>query len=538
MPESSRTAPDRPCRRSWRAALCLALGLAALAPALGRPAASAPADSQHTLWIGKNADPQTLDPAITVDNNDWAVTYPCYHRLTRYKVVNGRGSTEVEGDLAERWRVSLDNLVWEFQLRPGQAFDDGVPVDASAVKFSFDRLKKLDQGPSELLPEGLKVTVVDAMTVRFTLARVCPYFLNVLAANCTGIINPNVMSQRDPGPDARFYLASHTAGSGPFRLVSWEKSQSLVLEPNPGYGGKTPVLRRVVVKIIHDPLGMRLLLENGDLDLVEGLPQEELAVVERKPRLTVYSAPSFQVTYLYLNNQRPPLKDPQLRRAISWAVDYRGIIKDIMKGQAIQMRGVIPEGMWGHDPGVLQYGTDLKRAKELLGPARSGPVHLGFLYSDRQPEWEPIAQSVQASLGQLGLDVRLEKMANATMRDRIDKGDYDISIGTWSPDFADPFTYMNFWFDSARTGLRGNRSFYANAQVDDLIRSAGTQADPPARLAKYQQAQRTVVEEAAYVYLFQAKYRVALRRVVKGFIFNPMLEYIYNLDTIHKDSGQ
>ena len=79
--------------------------------------AAAPAD---TLVLGKAADPQNLDPAITMDNNDWTLTYPSYQRLIRYKVEKGKGSTNVEGDLAASWKASKDNLTWEFKLRAGQ----------------------------------------------------------------------------------------------------------------------------------------------------------------------------------------------------------------------------------------------------------------------------------------------------------------------------------------------------------------------------------------------------------------------------------
>src|SRR5690606_40065771 len=119
-----------------RALMAAALGAGAWALAGGALAAT-PAD---TLVIGKPADPQTLDPAVTIDNNDWTVTYPAYQRLMRYKQIDGQGSTEVEGDLAASWTASPDNLVWTFTLAEGQRFASGDPVDAQAVKLSFERL--------------------------------------------------------------------------------------------------------------------------------------------------------------------------------------------------------------------------------------------------------------------------------------------------------------------------------------------------------------------------------------------------------------
>src|SRR3546814_3185586 len=121
-----------------RGLMAATLGISSLAMTCGAMAAT-PAD---TLVLGKAADPQTLDPAVTIDNNDWAVVFPAYQRLLRYKQLNGEGSTEVEGDLAEGWKVSDDNLTWTFTLRDGQKFSDGSAVNAEAVKQSFERLDR------------------------------------------------------------------------------------------------------------------------------------------------------------------------------------------------------------------------------------------------------------------------------------------------------------------------------------------------------------------------------------------------------------
>ena len=158
--------------------------------------ASVPAWSavpKDMLVIGKAADPQTLDPAVTIDNNDWTVTYPAYQRLVKYKTENGKGSTDVEGDLAESWQSSDEGKVWTFKMRKGGFFDDGSPVTADAVKLSFERLMRIKQGPSEAYPAGLKIDAVDPQTVRFTLDTPFAPFLYTLANDGASIINPAVL---------------------------------------------------------------------------------------------------------------------------------------------------------------------------------------------------------------------------------------------------------------------------------------------------------------------------------------------------------
>lgn len=118
------------------------------------------------LVIGKAADPQTLDPAVTIDNNDWTVTYPSYQRLVQYKTDGDKGSTDVEGDLASSWKASDDQKEWTFTLKDNAKFADGTPVTAEAVKLSFKRLLKIGQGPAEAFPKDLKIDAPDEHTVR------------------------------------------------------------------------------------------------------------------------------------------------------------------------------------------------------------------------------------------------------------------------------------------------------------------------------------------------------------------------------------
>jgi peptide/nickel transport system substrate-binding protein len=487
-----------------------------------------------TLVMGKAIDITTLDPAFTQDSNDFTVIYPCYQRLMKYKVEKGMGTTELEGDLAESWAVSKDNLVWDFKLRKGQKFDDGTPVDANAVKASFERLVRIGKGPSEIFTD-IKVSVVEPMVVRFTMTKVFAPFLAELTVDGTSIVNTKALDKPDAGVDGQAFLSRNTAGSGPFHLVSWTKGQSLVLEPNPYYAGNKPVLKKVVVRFIPEDSSRRMQLENGDLDLAEALSDDQLVPLRTMPAIHVADFQGLNVTYLYLNNKRAPLDNVQVRQAISYAIDYNGIIKDIRKNQVKQMHGAIPEGMWGHDPTVMQYQLDLPKAKALLAQANPTRRKIGFLYSNRDPYWEPIGLTVQANLAGLGLDVKMESMANATMRDRLDKGDFDIAIGNWSPDYGDPYQFMNYWFETSRYGLAGNRSFYTNPEVDKMLLEAGSISDLKRRSDIYKKAQKIVVDEASYVFLYQRKYHVAMRSGVKGFVYNPMLDQIFNLDSMTKN---
>ncbi|MBG6241457.1 MAG: ABC transporter substrate-binding protein [Candidatus Symbiopectobacterium sp. Dall1.0] len=506
--------------------LLLATAMAAVLPAWA-------AVLKDMLVIGKAADPQTLDPAVTIDNNDWTITYPCYQRLVQYKTENGKGATDVTGDLALSWEASPDQKTWTFKLDPKAKFADGSAVSAEAVKLSFERLLKIGQGPAEAYPSDLKVEALDAHTVRFTLSAPFAPFLYTLANDGASIINPAVLSKHSDD-EGKGWLAENTAGSGPYQVQRWQKGQQVVLVPNPHYSGSTPAFKRVSVKIIGESATRRLQLERGDIDIAESLPVDQLATLKAKNSVSVQEHPSLRVTYLYLNNGKGPLSQVDLHRAVSWATDYQGMVKGIPGGNGKQMRGPIPEGMWGYDKDAMQYSLDNEKAQAAMSKVAQKPQQLTFLYSDNDPSWEPIAISTQATLKSLGVNVSLEKLANATLHERVGKGDFDIAIGNWSPDFADPYMFMNYWFESNKKGLPGNRSYYENPAVDALLKKAMATTDQTVRTADYQQAQRIVIDEAAYVYLFQKNYQVAMNDAVKGFVFNPMLEQVFNIGTMSK----
>ena len=505
------------------------VGAATLALALtGAPGSARSADPTRTLVIAKAADPQSLDPARTIDNNDWTVTYPLYQRLVRYEVSSdGTGLTSVTGDLAKSWTASADGKTWVFSLSGGNAFSDGTPVDAKAVAYSFNRLFRIGQGPSEAFPGGTRVAATGPMQVTFTLPRPFAPFLYTLANNGAGIVNPAVADAG--GPDGTTWLAAHSAGSGAYMLAGWDRGRALTLAPNPHYGGAAPALGCVRIEIIPEASARRLRLEAGDVQIAEGLPIDQLQAVSNEAGIRVERHPSLKVTYLYLNNRKAPLDDVDVRRAISYAVDYTAIIDGVLAGNGKQTRGPIPDGMWGRKTDVLQYRYDPAKARAILAKADPKPREIRFLYSDADPNWEPIAIATQAFLGRIGITVTLEKLADATMRERLDSGDFGIAIGNWSPDFADPYMFTNYWFDSSRHGLSGNRSFYADAHMDDLLARAAASTDRKQRIALYGEVQDIATRDAAYVYLFQKDYRIAMRDAVKGFVFNPMLEDIYNV---------
>lgn len=487
--------------------------------------------NKDTLVVAMPSDQGTLDPAVTMDNSAWKITYPTYERLVEYD----GASTEVKAGLAKEWKVSEDGFTWTFILNEGHQFTDGSSVDAEAVKFTFERTLKVEKGPSEVYGVISEIKVENPTTVTFTLKENFPPFLSTLAANYGGIVNPKVMEHEQNGDLGQNYLANNTMGSGAYQLTEWKKGEYLKLELNP-HATVQPSLKTVYFKIVGDSSAQRLQLEKGEVDIAEAIPVEQIGSVETLPNVELLKEPSLFVDYLYINSStgNPALKDPRVRQALSYAVDYQALTEAVQQGFATQMRGSIPQGLWGYDQQAKQYSLDIDKAKSLLVEAGVSNLSLDLLFSDNKPWWETEALTIQAYFAEIGVKVNLKKVAYATMREMIDKGEFDLSTGVWSPDFGDPFMFMNYWFDSNNFGLAGNRAFYKNEKVDELVRKAATINDQSEREKLYMEAQNIVIEEAPYIYLYQKDFLLPISKDVKGFIYNPMLEGIYNLAEMSK----
>ncbi len=495
----------------------------------------AQAADKDTLVVGVTSDIHTLDPGVSSDNYDWRQIYPCYDRLVQYKTIDGVGSTEVEPSVAESWTVSDDGTVWTFTIRKGITFPDGTPLDAEAVRFSFQRTLDIGKGPADNIGAIDKMEVLDPQTLKITLKNPYGPFLQTLATDGASIVNPKVMEHEKDGDLAQAWLAENTNGSGPFILKEWTRGQQCVLEAKPDYWGEKPKLKTVIIRFMAESADRRMALERGDIDIAENILIDQLPALEKNPDIDVKRFPSQLVEYVYVNCQNDKLKDPRVRQALSYAVDYNGIIDYVLQGNGVQMRGPVPKGMWGHKSDAKQYAKDIEKAKALLKEAGAENLELTLIYSERRATWEQIATIMQANFAEIGVKLNLELMANPTLRDRVDKGDFQLCLGAWSPDFADPYMFMNFWFDSNLFGLPGNRSFYKNDKVDELVRKAAQLSDVAERTTLYNEAQDIIMEDAPYIFLYQVQTIVPMRKNVKGYVYNPMLESMYNFQSIYKD---
>lgn len=498
-------------------------------------AASPTAGAPQTL-VAVIPDPANLDPHFTTEGNAYTIGFAAYETLVRNKVVDGRITGEMEPHLAQSWEVSPDGTVWTFRLREGLVFSDGTPLDAEAVKFSFERLVSLNAGPAGSFFAPLaSVEVIDPLTVALRLKEPYAPFLSVLATYGGSVVNPKVMDEEKGGDLAAEYLAANLAGSGPFVLEEFSRGQQLVLAANPNYWGPKPQLGRIIFRSMPEASAIRLALTRGDIDwsLTE-LPPDMLAELEGQSGIRVISEPIFAMNFGYMNNTRAPFDNVKVRQAVNYAIDYDTIINQLLGGHAERVRGPIPPGLLGHDDEVFQYSHDPEKARQLLAEAGLPDGFSTTLVYANIPAGDQLAQFVQANLSEVGVNVELEKVAEPARRERLANRDFDMSIGGWTANYSDPNMFMGPLFDSRNHGLPGNRSYYTNPQVDELVRKAAAAVDQDERVRRYREAQDLIIEDAPYFFLFHAAYRLAVRDNLSGVALNPSNVFNVRFDLVSK----
>src|SRR3989442_287497 len=264
-----------------RTALCsvLAAGLAA-AMVLG---STAPADAQKrggTLTIVRPTDPVSLDPQLeTTAPGAWVYFNMLEPLLTMDEKM------QIRPALATGYEVLSPTKV-RFKLRPGVKFHDGTPLNAAAVKFTFDRALRGNPPArwASLAGSLSGAEVVDDLTVDVMPREPYGPILRTLAMYCTGIVSPTAVQKM--GPD----FSRAPVGTGPFKFVEWKTNTHVILERNPDYWGDKAPLDRVIFKVVPEEGARMIALQTGDADMVLLPAPAQLPALSRDPKYVIHEA--------------------------------------------------------------------------------------------------------------------------------------------------------------------------------------------------------------------------------------------------------
>lgn len=480
--------------------------------------AQAPTPNQ-TLVVLENYDATTLDPAIAYDPPSVQATSLAYESLLTLK----GSTTALAPGLAVQWHESDQGKVWTLALRHGVQFADGTAFTSAAVKFSLERLIHMNQGPAWMFDVISQIAIPSRYTVVITLKYPYQPFIYTLAQPAGGLI----VSPAGVIKHGNAWFQNHTDGTGPYQVQTWIHGNEIVLTKNPdywqGWGGHH--VDQVILKISTEPSTEQMLLQSGQADMNNAFPLSNAAQLQGQPGLAVHVEPGPSLLYIGLNNRQGPTSNVLVRRALSYAMDYRGAVRTIYNGFAQQAQGPVPNVIWGHDSSLFQYHYDLKMARSLL--TQAGYPH-GFhltITCEENPLYEQVVQSFSSSLAQIGVDATVKVLPWAVEYEALvnPKTAPGAFITSWYGDFADPDGYLYPLFDSAAQGSVGfNLEWYGNPKVDALLSQARTQPNHTSRVRLYTEVQRLLVKDAPVIWVLNQKTAVVTRSDVHGDVFNPL----------------
>jgi peptide/nickel transport system substrate-binding protein len=487
---------------------------------------------QETLIIASSiSDYITNDPSRTFEFTSQIIDRAAYDTLV---TVEPPDISVVKPRLATSWEISKDGKAYTFKLRPGVKFSSGNPLTAQDVRFTFRRLRHLKDQPSFFMDPVKDVEVVNDTTVRIILADPDASFLAALSCVPCGIIDSKTVIARG-GTDAEDgkekdkateWLNQNSAGSGPYKLVSFTKDVEAVLERNPSHWGPKPYFAKVIFKHVASATTQKEMVERGDADVARDIDADTAATIKDGPKIKLVSGLSLNLVYLGLNNSAEvgkELADKRVRQAIAYAIDYDGLMKGLMRGAAEQPPANIPLGILGVDKSMARK-RDVARAKQLLtqaGHPNGFAVKLNYWTRPLQGvSNEPLAAKIQADLAAVGIKATLEPKEFSVVVPEYRAGKVQMIIAEWTPDYLDPHPWADAFYKKG--GPATKRVFYDNPKMNDLIANGVRETDPKKRAEIYREIVKLANEDVPWVPMIQAKVSYALNPGLKGFVYHPV----------------
>jgi len=509
------------------------------AGAMSAPAVWSPAKAQsrkETLLLVTENGPNNLDiHGVGTNRPGYEASWNCYDRLImNEKKTLADGSVVYDRDkfrpeLAEDMNVGDMSIT--FKLRKGAKFQDGTPVTAKDVKYSFDRAVSVGGFPTVQMKAGTllkpeQFVAVDDFTFRVDLIKKDRLTVPDLAVIVPGIYNSTLLKKNATAKDpwALDYTKSNTAGSGAYRVTSWKPGVEVVYERFDGWvGGKLPELKKVIWRTIPSAGNRRALMERGDADISFDLPAKDFSEMKKEGKLKLISNPITNGMYsVEMNVVKPPFDNEKVRQAVAYAIPYQKIVDAAMFGVANPLFGGksndVSTVAW---PQPTAYATDIEKAKALMTQSGAGAISttISFDLGDAV-NCEPIAELIQESLGHIGIVTTINKVPGSNWRSEMAKKTMPMMVNFFSG-WLDYPEYFFFWCYSGQNAIFNTPS-YVNKEMDAFIdgaRAAAAVGDWP----KYDTDVKGFISKAYHdvprVPLFQPYLNVATQTNISGYCY-------------------
>lgn len=464
--------------------------------------------AKDSIVIAQGADAKSLDPHGTNDQPSSRVGGQIYDRLVEQDL-----NMNIKPGLAESWE-QVDDVTTVFHLRDGVKFHNGEPLKASDVKFTLDRMKASPQ-VSHIIGAISKVEVVDDKTVKIITEKPFGALTSHLAHTAASILNEKAVTEKG---DA---YGQNPVGTGPYKFSNWQAGDRIVLVQNEQYYKGPAKIKNVVFRNIPEGTNRTIGLETGEVDVAYDLEPIDKDMVKNHKKLDYVEEPSLSMTYIGFNTQKDSLKNVDVRQAISYAIDVDSIIDAVYQGSAVKANSPIGPKVFGYNANAKGYEYNPEKAKELLAKAGYKNGLNIKLWTNDNPIRRDIATIVQDQLKQIGVNVTIETLEWGAYLDGTARGEHDMFILGWVSVTGDADYGLYPLFHSSTHGGAGNRSFYSNAKVDELLEKGKNSIDPEVRKKAYLEAQEIIQQEMPVFTVAYTSQNIGKQKIVENFNMHP-----------------
>jgi peptide/nickel transport system substrate-binding protein len=319
------------------------------------------------------------------------------------------------------------------------------------------------------------------------------------------------------------WLNAHSAGAGPYSLVSWTRNAQILLTRNPHYFRGPVAFEHVVIRHMGDSATQLLAVKRGDIDAAFNLIPEQIATLKSDKQVRVEGLKSLDFVYMALTNEptfNKALAVKEARRAIACAIDYDGIVNNLLGGTAMRCASFIPIGLYGSTEQTTKdigYHQDLELAKQLLQKAGfPNGFEFKLSYGDAAVSglsYSVLGQKLQSDLARVGIKVVLNPMDQVNLRTQYTTGKSMSVLTFWNPSGVE----TDQWASATVNRVAKRIHWTVPPELHKLVETAAAEQDATKRAALYVQYEKAVIDQASLLILFQPVYQVAVRERLQSF---------------------
>ncbi len=492
--------------RLFGSALVVAVSVVLLAACSETPpGGSAAAPGSLTVGLGQN--PDTLDPGATGLIGAGQVDQQIFDTL----IWRLPGSDKWLPGLAQDFTISPDGTVYTFKLRHDVTFQDGTPLNAAAVKATFDHIvDPATHSKSALGALGpyQETRVIDNYTAAIVFSKPNLAFQNYVSESYFGISSPTALQKY--GAD----YGTHPVGTGPFAFKEFQSGQRVVLSRNDNYKWGPPQVSagpakvsNLTFRILTDPSAQANALSTGEINVAENLTPQDVSTAVSGGRTTATATAHGTPYGFLLNVDKAPTNDLAVRQALEFGFDRKVVLNTLFEGQYDLATSVLTPSTPGYDSKQALYKYDPARAEQLLDQAGWVKGADGIRTKGGQPlsiqminisgfGFSGIAQLFQAQMKKIGITVTISDQAFPSVATTYNQG--QSNTADWFFYGADPYSLKTiFTCDQIKSGF--NWAHYCNPAVDKAIEAANATVDSAQRSSEFAAISQGLMEQAVFL---------------------------------------